>query len=317
MRTSLSLVVGLGLALVAPSALAQDTQGGAAVGGSVGASTGAAGAVGTTPAPAPAPAPADTGAAATGTGAVSTTTTVAPPAVTTAADAHPAAADDDVPDHDKFVGHLAVGYLGLTNLPLGSGGPTAEGGANAPTATLATPVVGVRYWINHLIGIDGGLGFALASRSSETETNNNTQTLDGASPFGVAIHGGVPLAIATGKHYTFEIIPEANVGFTSQTDKSNAPANPPPDVKHSGFRLDVGARVGGEVHFGFIGVPELSLVATVGLQFRRQVWHSSQDQGNGVPTPQSSSFGLTELGTTVQSDPWAIFVNNISAFYYF
>ena len=35
----------------------------------------------------------------------------------------------------------------------------------------------------------------------------------------------------------------------------------------SGIRFDVGARTGFELFFGFIGIPELSLSATVGLQF--------------------------------------------------
>jgi hypothetical protein len=312
MRTLLSFaVVGLTLAVTAPSALAQDNGTG-----------------GTTTPP-----PAGTGTpAAGGTAQVSTTTTVTPTATTTKTDVKPAAKEEDegVPDHDKFVGHLAVGYLGLTNLPIGSGasalseagagGAAGAAGGAIPQVSLPTPVVGVRYWINHLIGVDAGLGFSLASRSVQAEQNNTTTTTDGASPFGIAIHGGVPLAIATGKHYTFEIIPEANVGFTSQTDKGTG-NNPPPDLHHSGFRLDVGARVGAEVHFGFIGVPELALVGSVGLMFRRQVWHNSQDAGpgacNGAAGPCSSSFGQTELTTTVQSDPWALFVNNISALYYF
>ena len=37
----------------------------------------------------------------------------------------------------------------------------------------------------------------------------------------------------------------------------------------------------------------------------------------GPATPISSSVQSNGLSTSVQSDPWALFVNNISALYYF
>jgi hypothetical protein len=283
MRTVLSCVVGFALALVAPTALAQgENQGGA--GGTAGGTAGAG-------------------------------ATVEPPKVAVKAAApEPAKEEDNTTDHEKFVGHFAIGYLGLTNLPLGGGG-NATG---VTQTTLPAPVIGGRYWLNKLIGIDAGVGFALASSSNEVQQNNTTTTSDGPSILGLAFHAGVPLALATGKHYTFEVIPEGNIGFTSQTVHSPPGPNPPPDIHHSGFRLDIGARAGAEVHFGFIGVPELALQATIGLYFQRQVWHSSQDQGNPTPTSSlSSSISQTGLGTSVQSDPWALFVNNIAALYYF
>jgi hypothetical protein len=292
MRTALSIAVGMALALVAPAALAQDTT--------------------------PTQPPPTSGGTGTAGGGVDASAGVAPPKVTTktVTTTEPAGGgakeEDTTPDHEKFAGHFAVGYLGLTNIPLGGGGSAV----GVTQGTLPAPVIGMRYWLNKQIGIDAGLGFALASSSSEVERNNTTTTVDGPAPFGLAVHGGVPLALAAGKHYTFELIPEANVAFARQADKSNQPNNPPPDLVHTGFRLDVGARVGAEIHFGFIGVPELALQASVGLFFVRQVWKNSQDGINNAP-PQSSSIGVTGLGTTVQSDPWAMFTNNIAALYYF
>ena len=78
--------------------------------------------------------------------------------------------------------------------------------------------------------------------------------VDAPAAWGLAIHGGVPLVFAHAKHYKFLIIPEINLGITHRTEKSNA--NPaPPDISHSGFRMDLGGRIGSEIHFGFIGVP--------------------------------------------------------------
>jgi hypothetical protein len=244
-------------------------------------------------------------------GSVSTST---PPIVTSTAPATlPAGGgtaavkvDDNTPDHDRFIGRFAVGYFGVSQIPIAAGGPVngavAQGNVNAP-------VVGVRYWINRMIGIDGGLGLGVAGGSIEAVNGGTTVTTDKPSAFGLVLHGGVPIALAHGKHYTFLAIPELNIGFASGTIKSTG--NPaPPDQDLSGFRFDLGGRVGAEIHFGFIGLPELSLEGSVGLAFHRQSFKWKQDNN-------SASNGTTTFGTNVQSDPWALFVNNISAFYYF
>jgi hypothetical protein len=207
-------------------------------------------------------------------------------------------------DHSKFVGHFAIGYLGTSQIPLGA---TASATGGSFSGSVTAPAIGGRYWLNEKMGIDAGLGFAFATGSSEAKRGNTTTSNDAAAPFGVLLHGGVPLALAQGKHYTFEVIPELNVGFASQTIKGQ---NNAADTTLSGFRLDLGARAGAEVHFGFIGVPELALQGTVGLQFATQ----SAKTANG---DNSDSVSATGLSTTVQAAPWAIFTNNISALYYF
>ena len=207
----------------------------------------------------------------------------------------PAAEEDKTIDHDKFVGHFAIGYMGISQLPIA----TADGGG---TGVITTPVIGGRYWLRRGMGIDAGIGFALASGS----TTNGPTSVDKPSQLGFALHGGVPLALAYGKHYTFELIPEATVGFTSASVKGNNV-----DVDLSGFRLDLGARAGAEIHFGFIGVPELALQASIGLYIHRESRTVSPKGG------QDSTDGTTTIATSVQGDPWALFANNISALYYF
>src|SRR5437868_5477871 len=95
MRTALSIAVGMTLALAAPAALAQDTQAGGTgtAGGGVEANVGG----GLPPPKAKAAAPPTEG----GTAKKED--------------------EDNTPDHEKFAGHFAVGYLGLTNIPLGGG----------------------------------------------------------------------------------------------------------------------------------------------------------------------------------------------------
>lgn len=276
MRTGFAIAFGFAAVLVAPAALAQDGDGSVE------------------------PPKVTT--------QVKTTTTT--PAASTAAKA-----DDGVTDHEKVVGHLGVGYLGLTQLPIGSAGTGGPGGGFAGRATLDAPVIGVRYWLSEKMGVDAGLGFTMFSSSTDAVNGATTTTVEGPAAFGVALHGGIPLAFAYAKHYKFLLIPEVNFGITRRGEKqTGTPA--PPDINRSGLRVDAGARVGAEIQFGFIGIPELALQATVGMNFRYQNWKSQQDAGQGN-AETSVSQSQTSIGTTVQSDPWALFVNNISALYYF
>ncbi len=214
-------------------------------------------------------------------------------------------ADDGPSDHEAFVGRFAIGYLGVSAIPLGGGTTTG-----VTQESLSAPVIGARYWLNRRIGIDAGLGLALASTSGTSKVMGTSTDVNGPSPFGLALHGGVPIALAAVNHFTFEVIPEVNIAFAKQTDKSEGN----PDVDRSGFRLDVGARAGAEIHFGFIHIPQLSLQATVGLALQYQSWKISSNDGGGE---NSSSVSSVSLGTSVQSDPWALFTNNVSALYYF
>jgi len=207
-----------------------------------------------------------------------------------------------------------VTYFDITSLPIASvsNAPMPMPGQITST-TVAAPVVGARYWITRMFGVDAGIGLGYAGGSQEAVNMGNDQNVDKASAFGFAFHAGAPIAFAHGKHYTFLLIPGFTIGATTGTFKPQAPpggGTAPPEQDLSGFLFDIGARVGAEVHFGFIGVPELALQATVGLSFRRSVFKWKSDQS-------SASDGTNTLATTVDPDPWAIFKDAISATYYF
>jgi len=195
-------------------------------------------------------------------------------------------------DHDSVVGRLAVGYLGRNAIPVGAGV-----GVNA----IPTPVIGVRYWLSDMLGIDAGLGFGLTSGSQTAGGMSN----DTPSWHLFMIHGGVPLSLASAGHFSFQIVPELNLGFAGGSVDAGGDTN-----KVSGFHLDVGARAGAEIHFGFINVPQLSLQGSVGLRLNMDS-QSSTIAGNET---KASSFGL---GTTVGDNPWNIFTSNVAALYYF
>lgn len=292
-------IAAFGMVLLAAQTARAQTVGGTASGGvsAGGAATATPPAPPPTPPPPPpAPEPAAASTSASASGAASAAPTAAP-----------AKDDDNTPDHERLIGHFGVGYMGISQLPIAGVG----GGAAAALTknTVTAPVIGVRYWFSRMVGVDAGIGFGLASGGTTTDPGTGTTvSTDNPSSLGAALHGGVPLAFAHGKHYSFELVPEANVGFTSGTIKAAAAGGP--DTNLSGFRLDVGARVGGEFYFGFIGIPQLALQASVGAYFSHQAWKASI--GNA-----SVSANTNALGTSVQSDPWALFVNNISALYYF
>src|SRR5262249_11657764 len=154
-----------------------------------------------------------------------------------------------------------------------------------------------------------GLGLGLTSKSVDATVNGTTTTQDSPSVFASAVHGGVPIVLSRGKHYAFELTPEATIGFAQATIKGHGGAS---DTSLSATRVQEGARLGRAILFGFIGVPELGLQSSVGLQLRRDAVKESQD------TPSQSAGGSTmTIGSTVEGAPWAIFVNNISAIYYF
>ncbi len=223
--------------------------------------------------------------------------------------------EDEVSDHERVVGKFGVMYFGVTNQPLGSGSLNAGGVQLVPT-----PVVGARYWMKKGYGVDVGLGLGMSSSGVTSTVDGQDTTKSGPAITAFALHLGVPIALATGKHYKFLVVPEMNFGYATRTVKADVVPNvpTPPDVHYSGLRFDLGARIGSEIQFGFIGIPQLALQASVGLNLRHISYGGSQDRdpASGANNAVSVTASQTQFGTTVQSDPWALFANNISAIYY-
>jgi hypothetical protein len=194
------------------------------------------------------------------------------------------------------VGHWAVGYQGISSLPIATGCCDTNG--LPQLGTVNAPVIGVRYWFRPTVGVDAGLGLGIQTGNAQP------------SAYGFALHGGLPIVLAHGRHTALELTPEATVGFTT----GNIPASTSTSNNSGtagGLLLRAGARIGAEVHFGFIGLPELALQATVGLYWRTQTWHLDQNGGASV------SASSTLITTSVNDAPWGIFTDTISALYYF
>ena len=208
-------------------------------------------------------------------------------------------------DHDEMVGHLAVGYLGRSTIPVG------ELDANGnPTIAAPVPIIGVRYWLNPMLGLDLGAGLWVGKRTTDNTPapGNTTTTVNGPKPTAFVLHAGVPLSLGSAKHFSFQIIPEMNFGYAKVSWDS--PTN------MSGTHFDIGARAGAEIHFGFMGIPQLSLIGSVGLLFQ---YDKLRNETSAAPAAGSNVVSTSQwsLGTTVNDNPWNIFVTNVGALYYF
>jgi hypothetical protein len=207
-------------------------------------------------------------------------------------------------DHEQMIGHFAVGYMGARTVYIMPG----QGGAQN-SGTIDAPVIGVRYWLDTMLGIDAGIGF---SNDSGSHKDDPGSTVDDAALTGFLVHAGVPLALAGGKHFSFQIVPELNVGFASQNWTGAQGSNE--EDKRSGTTVQVGARAGGEVQFGFMGLPQLSLQAGVGLYYTTATVKDEHTLGNNKDTHETTK---THIGTSVHGEPWDAFTGNIAALYYF
>jgi hypothetical protein len=251
------------------------------------------------PAAAPAPAPEPAPAPAPVTVQTQTTTTYAGGGgggMTLPGAAAPAQAVAGDSDHDQVIGTLGVGYLGMNGMSVDTIGNV-----------VPAPIIGVRYWIDEMIGIDAGLGIGIRSHS----LSNNGADVPQASDTAFLLHGGIPLSLASAGHFSFQIVPELNVGFGSRSVDA-----PPGGTSQSGsgFHFDIGARAGAEIHFGFMGLPKLSLQGSVGLKLASDsVKHENRAPG-GTQTNKESQLSF---GTTLQDNPWNIFTGNVAALYYF
>lgn len=195
-------------------------------------------------------------------------------------------------NHSQFVGDFAIGLMG-------TGQVSFVDGAGAPNV-LSVPIVGARYWMESDMGIDVGLGLSMAGSSTE----NGDTTTDIPEPTVIVLHGGVPLVMADSKYWVLEVIPEMNLGYAANTIDGD------PDTVLRGFHLDMGARAGAELHFGFIDIPQLSLQAGVGLAL-------SYDSFTQSVGDLDSGRSRWTFGTVRGPDPWDFLTSSITALYYF
>ncbi|MBI5512934.1 MAG: hypothetical protein HY909_04155 [Deltaproteobacteria bacterium] len=242
-------------------------------------------------------------------------------------------------DHSRVVGRLGLTYFGATTVAVLAGGgnglPTYDSGSQGsgtvppPTgmmmmggsgsATLQT--VGIRYWVNNQLGIEGGLAFGLSSgtRSFTRPEGSGTRTDTDDDPgfFGVGFQFGVPLMLAEAKHVNIQLAPFLAFHFASASITRGSTAMDARDESSNALILTMGGNAQAEVHLGFLGMPQVSLTARFGLQLRfRSATQRVVPRATSIPTEFSqSAFGL---GTTVGPNHsfGEIFAGSIAVTYY-
>lgn len=140
----------------------------------------------------------------------------------------PAAARKET-DHGRMVKHV-----GLRVFSTGAA-------AAVPAAALSLQTIGVRYWLQRSMGLEGGIGVGFLA-----------STQGGASLVSFGIQAGVPLVLAEAKHLSIHVAPFVSMSVVSV---GAGPATP---------SARVGANLAAELQFGFIDVPQLSVQAQFG-----------------------------------------------------
>lgn len=216
-------------------------------------------------------------------------------------------------DHERVIHKLAVGYLGpmVSNTGLGLGIAGAVGETTVdPVVHLRffAPIVGVRYWMSTRVGIDAGLGVGYSFNDGTTVNGEGESVDSGQGILGGALHLGLPLALAHGGHYKMLLVPEVNLGLAKGDEW-------PSGQNRSAFLAQLGARLGAEIHFGFMGLPQLSMQTGVGLLATYTAWRRYPDPES--PTPAEKGGTTWDIASTVGSSPWQFLNGNLAAFYYF
>ena len=201
--------------------------------------------------------------------------------------------------HEAVVGRFGVGWLGTADVPVG---PANQAGF----APIPTPIVGMRYWLSSLLGIDAGLGVFTTSSAVRTEAGTNV-TVEGPTRTSFVLHAGIPLSLADAGNFSFVVTPELNVGIGTGGIKGMMGGA---GTDLSGFLMEGGVRAGAEVFFGFIGIPQLSLEGSAGVFL-------SSSTGKASSGGSSTRFSSFVLSSSSVSQPWDIFRRDIAARYYF
>jgi hypothetical protein len=186
------------------------------------------------------------------------------------------------------------------------------GGATPITLTVYT--VGLRhwtkkpFWIFRNWGVDAGVGLAF-ERSSVTQPQPGTlTTTDGPSTSGFGLHAGLPLAMTHHQHATFEVVPELDVIWASE----NIPAQTSGGdaTEYRGWSTRLGLRAGFEIYFGFIGIPQLAIEASLGAAV-------TYDSVSSKVGPIERSARVWGVNTVRGNEPWSIFSGSVAAMYHF
>jgi hypothetical protein len=159
-------------------------------------------------------------------------------------------------DHDAVVGHLGIEARRIAAAPYPlvlrpSGCPTfTPPPTSAPSCTVDLGAVGVRYWKTRNLAWNLALALALGGG------RQGSQALD--TYYGVGPILGMTLLLGNWRHLAIGASPEASFIYFKPTGGAGT------GTKLVAFR----GQIEGELHFGFIDLPALSVGIATGLVFQ-------------------------------------------------
>ena len=128
--------------------------------------------------------------------------------------------------------------------------------------------------------------------------NNSAGAVQTNSPtsFGIAVTAGVPITLTAHRHINFHVAPF--IGFAQGVSSLDVyvPNQPPTSYVLSNTIFRLGGRAAAEVHLGFLGLPQVSIEASLGLYLQYRATNNQTAQ-NGTVT--STGSGAFELGTSL------------------
>lgn len=206
--------------------------------------------------------------------------------------------EEALTDHERVVKHLGLGWGGAPDLAVGT-----------LDRTIAAPSLAARYWQTARFGLELGVGLSYVGATTAVQQPGSTST-ERVEPtlWGFSVRLAAPIALSWGRHYTLVVIPETRIGWA--TVGARTAPDEESDDGGSGLTFEFGARAGAELHFGFLGVPELALEATVGLALQA-VSVETTDGNTGTKASRVS------IATTAYEAPWDFFRTAVAARYYF
>jgi hypothetical protein len=179
-------------------------------------------------------------------------------------------------DHDTVVGHYGIQARRIVAGPL----PLAlRPGLGCPAAvttpcTVDMGAVSVRYWKTRNLAVD--VGVALAGGGGR----DGSTTLDSYLGLGPIV--GINLLLGNWRHLAIEASPQLGfIVFKPALGGSGAGSG-------ATKLVDLRTELEGELHFGFVGVPALSVGVAAGLVFQYEstpgasVWSVTAGQANSV-----------------------------------
>lgn len=193
----------------------------------------------------------------------------------------------------RLRGAVGLGFLGTQHVLKAM---TTTGANGERSNYTSVPLIGLRYWLRSgALGVEFGVGSMVAS-TGESGSPSTVELLG---------HVGLPVAVASGPNSIAFIGPELRAGYSAYLQGG---------TPFTATTLSLSARAGVEVFFGVLGVPNLSVAASVRVGLTHE-WRAFTQVNFGQSA--TSTVSLTRFETSLVADASDLFMSSIAAHYYF